>query len=342
MGISMFSATSGWGSIVSASNPSSSTGVAYTVDGGRTWTNVTPAGLTGLPLEYPSTIALSTRSATQAWSWLASFHGNTTTLWRTLDAGAHWSPYTVATTQVEQLDFSDSLHGWLSADPYGAAAGEYPMNVWRTTDGGAAWTQVSSYPVVGGTTGISFANGATGFAGGCPAGGRPSSPVDLCVTHDAGNTWSGQPSPTPVQGAVAVEPPIFISATAGVLEMTKSQGGPEILYLYRTTDAGMTWHEVMSLGGFSAFSVTANGALSSVAPTGEVFVASTVNGQITLYQLPLGASKWTQIATAGSSTALLAGMTQLDFVNQMTGWAVTSAGLIATLDGGVTWAAQHA
>jgi hypothetical protein len=146
-----------------------------------------------------------------------------------------------------------------------------------------------------------------------------------------------------VQGAVAVEPPVFISASAGVLEMTTSQGGPGILYLYRTTDAGMTWHEVMSLGGFSAFTVTANGALSSVVPTGEVFVACMVNGQITLYQLPLGASKWTQIASAGSPTALLlAGMTQLDFVNQMTGWAVTSAGLIATIDGGVTWALQHA
>src|SRR5215469_14600168 len=45
MEISMFSATSGWGSIASPSDPGSFTGVEYTVDGGRTWKNVTPTAL---------------------------------------------------------------------------------------------------------------------------------------------------------------------------------------------------------------------------------------------------------------------------------------------------------
>jgi len=338
----MFSDNSGWGSIASTSNPSRFAGVAYTVDGGRTWNDVTPAGLTGRTQEYPSTIALYARSAAEAWTWLASFSGNSTTLWHTTDAGAHWTSYTVATAEVEQLDFSDSVHGWLSADPYGAAAGEYPIEVWRTTDGGATWAQVSSYNVVGGTTGISFANATTGFAGGCPAGGSPSSPINLCVTHDAGHTWMGLSSPNPAQGAYAVEPPVFISPTAGVLELTTSRDGSGTLYWYRTTDGGMSWHGVIALGGTSAINIPAYGVPSSVLPTGELFVALAENGQTILYQLPPGASQWTRIATAGSSTTLLVGMTQLDFASQMTGWAVTSAGLIATIDGGVTWAVWHA
>jgi photosystem II stability/assembly factor-like uncharacterized protein len=166
-------------------------GVAYTVDSGRTWSDVTPAGLTGFTPEYPSTIALYARSAAEAWTWLASFNGSSTTLWHTTDAGTSWQKDT-------------------------------------------------------------------------------------------------------------------------------ARGNP---------------------GGID---IPANGALSSVLPTGEVFVAVTVNGRITLYHLTPGTSTWTQIATVGSSIPLLAGMTQLDFVNQMTGWAVTSAGLIATIDGGVTWAPWHA
>jgi photosystem II stability/assembly factor-like uncharacterized protein len=162
------------------------------------------------------------------------------------------------------------------------------------------------------------------------------------VTHDAGNTWLGQSSPNPVQGAFAAEPPIFISATAGVFEMATSRASSGTLYLYRTTDAGMSWYEVTSLGGTSATSIPRSGIPTSVLPTGEVLVALLVHGQMTLYQLPPGASTWTQIATASSSTALLAGMTEVDFINQMTGWAVTGAGLIATIDGGVTWAVRHA
>jgi photosystem II stability/assembly factor-like uncharacterized protein len=353
VGVSLFSATSGWGSIASTSNPGSFTGVAYTVDGGRTWYNVTPAALTSVTPQYPSAISLYARSAAEAWTWLASFNGNSTTLWHTTDAGAHWSSYTAATAEVEQVDFTDSLHGFLSADPDGAAAGEYPIDMWRTTDGGATWAQVASYYVgPAGTNGISFANATTGFAGGCPPGGHPSSPINLCVTHDAGNTWSAQSSPIPPRSGPAdlfhvyAEPPVFTSATAGVLEVIdlSNSSNPQrgSLYFYRTTDAGMSWHEGAVLGGTSEITIPDSGVPSCVLPTGEVFVAATVNEQITLYQLPLGTNTWTKIDTAATSTKLLAGMTQVDFVNQMTGWVVTSAGLIATTDGGVTWAVRHA
>ena len=75
--------------------------------------------------------------------------------------------------------------------------------------------------------------------------------------------------------------------------------------------------------------------------TGDVFAAVTVNGQVTLYQLPVGATSWTKINTGATYTFLLSGITQLDFVNLTTGWAVTGAGLIETTDGGVTWTFVH-
>ncbi len=347
LGITMFSATTGWGS-VPTSNPNIVAGIASTVDGGHTWYTVTPSGLT---LECSAfTIALYPRSATEAWTWLSRYGGgSSTTLWHTTDGGAHWSSSTVPTGSVRQLDFVDSLHGWLVATPNGAAAGVYDINVWRTTDGGATWAQVAPYAVFGSTAGISFANTTTGFANGCPlGGGSTGSPLGLCVTQDAGSTWSGLSSPTPsgsVQGGhLIAELPVFTSATAGVLGVISQSGSssPVTLYLYRTTDGGTSWQLGPNLGGTANTINALDSFPSSVLSTGEVFVAPTVSGQVTLYQLPLGATNWAKITTSSSSLALLSGLTQLDFVNPTTGWAVTTAGLIGTADGGVTWTVLHA
>jgi photosystem II stability/assembly factor-like uncharacterized protein len=339
-GITMFSATTGWGS-VPISNPNIVSGIALTDDGGHTWYNVTPNGLTQ---ESSFTIALYPRSATEAWTWLSTLDGgSSTTLWHTTDGGAHWSTSAVPTGAVRQLDFSDSQHGWLTATPNGAAAGEYPINVWRTTDGGATWSQVASYPVFGSTLGLSFANATTGFANGCPLGGSSGSPLGLCVTQNGGSSWSPVSSLTPpisVQGGL----PVFTTATTGVLEVSHLSlpSGPVTLYLYRTTDGGANWQLGPTLSGTSNTSVPANSFPSSVLSSGEVVAAPTVNGQVTLYQLPLGATGWTKVTTGTSSVALLGGLTQLDFVSPTIGWAVTSSGLIETSDGGGTWTVLHA
>jgi photosystem II stability/assembly factor-like uncharacterized protein len=288
------------------------------------------------------TIALYPRSATEAWTWLALYAGgSSTTLWHTTDAGAHWSSSTVATGAVRQLDFTDSLHGWLTAIPGGGAAGQYPIDVWRTSDGGATWAKVGSYLIVGSdaTAGIRFVTATTGFA--TSAAGL------LVVTHDGGVTWTPVSLPVPSIGVnVTISTPVFTSATAGVVAVTSSSyssvpSSASTLKVYRTTDGGTSWQLGPVLSGIGGTSVPTTRIPSSVLSAGAVFAAVTVNGRITLYQLPLGATSWTKINTGASSAALLSGMTQLDVVNQTTGWAVTDAGLIETADGGVTWTLVH-
>jgi hypothetical protein len=334
--VTMISATSGWGMV-------HATSATYTVDGGHTWYDVTPPGLASGPL---GSIVLCPLSSTQAWAWTNNFPisaSTSTTLWHTTDAGAHWSSYTVATGAVMQLDFIDATHGWLAATPNGSGAGQMPIVVWRTTDGGRTWMDIASTPVSGHTTGISFVNATTGFATGYD---EASSALLISVTHDAGVTWTPVSLPAPSSGIPQgtpslISPPIFTSATAGVLEVTYGSvaSSPAILNLYRTADAGATWQLEPALSGTGE---TSGSIPCSVLSTGGVFAALTDNGQVTLYQLPLGATSWTTIQTGSSSVRLLSGITQLNMVNQTTGWAVTSAGLIGTTDGGVTWTVLHA
>ncbi len=334
--ITMLSATGGWGRVHHTSG-SFDHQIAYTDDGGHTWYDVTPPGFV---LKPQGSIQFYAPSATEAWVWpssIGSAPGESTTLWHTSDAGAHWTSSIVASGAVTQLDFVDANHGWLTTTPYGSAAGQTLINVWRTTDGGSTWTSIASRPVQGHTTGISFVSATTGFA---TSAGFAIDPVHLItVTHDGGVSWSPVALPG-LSGQVVISPPIFSSATAGILEATALESTSEMLKLYRTTDAGATWQPAPALSGAD---VTLGASIPcSALSTGDVFVAINVNGQITLDQLLPGAASWTAIKTQGSSQALLSGMTQLDFVNTMTGWALTSAGLIGTPDGGVTWATLHA
>jgi photosystem II stability/assembly factor-like uncharacterized protein len=329
----MVSATTGWATLPTSGGVDNT--VALTQDGGHTWLDVTPSGLSsdqsgnGLA----SQLTLYAVSSTQAWAWIAhDAGGESTPLWHTTDAGAHWTTTTVATGAVIQLDFVDSLHGWLAATPTGAGAGQYPIDVWRTTDGGSTWVKVASDPVGGRTTGISFANATTGFAS--------ATGMLLSVTHDAGSTWSAVSlPPPPSHSASIVGPPVFTSATSGVLVVVYPIDPVlSTLAIYRTADAGITLQiGPPATGPESTFGVS--GFLTSKISTGEVFVAvlagSSINDRANL--LSSGATGWTPINTASNSVGLLKDLTQLDFVDATHGWALTKFGLIGTTDGGVTW-----
>jgi photosystem II stability/assembly factor-like uncharacterized protein len=342
--ITMFSATTGWGN-VQVNSGSDNRQIAYTVDSGRTWHDVTPAGYT--PDKY-GPLSLYAMSRTEAWSWAMSsalaqapsFNGPTT-LWHTTDAGAHWTTSTVAVSPVKQLDFINSTTGWLAATASGAA-GQIPLDIWHTTDSGKTWTHVTGFPgVLGHAIGIGFVNATTGFATGFDEAGAG---LLITVTYDAGSVWNNVSLPLPSDlwsggCCAAVEPPVFTSATNGVLEVVYPTNTETKLAIYRTTDAGATW----TLGpGLTIPTTPVEGSNTpiSVTASGEVFVAITAtDGGVTLYDLPAGAASWKQIKTSGG---LLAGLTKLDFFDSTHGWAVTHAGLIGTTDGGKTWVVLRA
>jgi len=140
-------------------------------------------------------------------------------------------------------------------------------------------------------------------------------------------------------GSVTVQPPVFSNAMNGVLIVNYHTAADQTkLIIYRTTNGGATWTLGPALNSNRAIAIIT----SSVTATGEVFATTGPEppdsaGSIALYQLPTGASSWTQITSGG----LFTGLTQLDFLDATHGWAVTDAGLVGTTDGGVTWNVLH-
>jgi photosystem II stability/assembly factor-like uncharacterized protein len=244
-----------------------------------------------------------------------------------------------------QLDFINATTGWLAATPYGSAMGQTPIVVWCTTNGGTSWTDIASTPVPGRTTGLSFVNATTGFA---TAMYIPGAALMMTVSHDGGVTWTRVTLPPPSSGipqgsSDVIMPPVFTSATNGVLQVTYSSAAtsPTILNVYRTSDSGASWQLGPALSGPAM--TTGTSVPSSVLATGDVFAAIAGHGLVTFAQLPPGATSWSTISLGSSSVVLFSnGVSQLDFLNSTTGWAVTASGLLGTTDGGVNWTVLHA
>ena len=101
----------------------------HTTDGGASWTEVVRDGF------YWDVDFTSTNNGWIALD-LASGAGR---VLHTADGGSTWTTQTVPTSggDIYQLDFVDSSYGWCS-DSF--------ANVYKTTNGGATWTELSSSP----------------------------------------------------------------------------------------------------------------------------------------------------------------------------------------------------
>jgi len=88
---------------------------------------------------------------------------------RSEDGGINWEvklqePH----TNYFHIQFVDSLHGWLLKGEELSSSPPYDYTLWRTSDGGNSWDQVSDLPEIrGGSsyTGIHFLDSLRGFAG---------------------------------------------------------------------------------------------------------------------------------------------------------------------------------
>jgi photosystem II stability/assembly factor-like uncharacterized protein len=304
-----------------------------TTDGGSTWYNVSPQGVTAFGFGTANTFL----NASQAWVMVADSSDpiGSGLLYRTGDGGLTWTVYPVPFGGGE-MAFLDEDSGWMMAY-LGIAAGSMGVSIYRTNDGGATWTQTytndpnlanagDSLPLGGIKNDLVPLDTGTAWVGGVVYAPET---FYLYKTIDGGATWSPQtiPAAPGMQNTdISIDNgPIFVSPNDGILPI-RFMGETQRTGFYATRDGGVNWEFVTFMPGA--------GEVDFVSPsdgffwTGEQFFITAD-----------GAQTWTNINSDAPFADSFAGM---DFVNTRTGWVwaynVTGPNdLYKTVDGGATW-----
>ncbi|MGE5071941.1 MAG: WD40/YVTN/BNR-like repeat-containing protein, partial [Anaerolineae bacterium] len=327
----MFTATSGW----------AWKGVSQlyrTDDGGATWTEIHLRGTI-------SVVGAAYRSEQEAWLVGVPDADLKQAVFHTVDGGQTWQQLPQLSGPNISLYFLDEQNGWALNGI--AAAGNIFYQVFRTFDGGASWQQV--LPASRGEAGQDPMSGTIHLATGdsisfslpntiwlASGAGISAAHVPLTVSWNGGQTWRDINPPLPgdagtSQPVITASAPQFAAEGRAYLPATV---GNKLLFS-SSNDGGNTWAPLAPM-------------LPSQQATPRVQFVDKDDGFAVcgsnLCSTHDGALTWDVIQTpfpfqpAGSS----AYVTQFDFVDKLTGWALLvgadgSSTLLHTTDGGLTW-----
>jgi len=313
-----------------------------TVDGGISWTNVTPKGINSL-----NEGTLSVYDTQTVWVVFNKELSTSITVYRTSDGGQIWESAEINTTpyhgRVTSLDFVDSTHGWLLTS-YDVSMGSESIEVFQTNDGGASWNSNASaiinekmsnnLPLAGSKNGVIFANQKNGWL----TGFSHADGIWLYTTSNGGLTWSPKTIVTPQGyhtegGSVSTEPPQFFEQKEGVLPVEFRGQKPPALILYKTEDGGMSWIPTTPVQTPQE-SLEYRGFHWSIIDAAHAYVSDGYK----LYYTSDGSQSFVSI----SPNISLKNLQQLDFVSEQLGWAIIDGDLWKTNDGGRTWTQDKA
>jgi photosystem II stability/assembly factor-like uncharacterized protein len=233
------------------------------------------------------------------------------------------------------MDFLNADDGWLMTSP-GAGAGQEPLAVYRTTDGGATWARIAvtsmqnpspdGLPDRGNKTGFAFESAEDGWltgSTGMTAGSW------LYSTSDGGKTWTTRtlspPSGYSFIGAFPITfPPVFRDITGVMPIVWTTSTSRTLTSFYVTTDAGLHWRPTPPLNGREGVRAWSwPDASHGFAVLGSDFCS--FNAASTAWHCQL--------------TPQITSATELQFINDHIGFALTNFGLLATINAGKTWTA---
>jgi photosystem II stability/assembly factor-like uncharacterized protein len=299
-----------------------------TMDGGQTWFDTTPSGL--------STLNARPFFLDENTAWFTP--GNSGMIYHTQDGGVNWMTAT--------LPFDGAGYFFLDADngyalvPLGAGAGSHYVALYRTLDGGSSWTQIfthepgesKSLPESGTKNGITFLDMNHAWVGG-------SYPMEdyfyLHYSEDGGASWSREMGiilPAPYAGSwLDVWQPFFLSSTAGFLPVRAlAPDGNQYLLVYSSDDSGQTWSFANSVQ---------DGRDLDFVTVDHGWVASGLG----LFHTTDGGTNWSIVTGSGLPAGEF--FLKVDFVDDQNGWVITTPDdstwsplkLLRTTDGGSNW-----
>jgi photosystem II stability/assembly factor-like uncharacterized protein len=341
--IQMLDAQNGWG--IGGPHDSGNSGHVFrTADGGGSWFEVTPPMTASSAPEIGSLGAVGFfLNADAAWvTYQFSDNSNipvNPVVWKTADGGRNWqssSPLNTSdlneTYSVSNVFFASMNTGWILLH-VGAGMNHDYVVLYRSTDGGASWSQLINPNTDGGIqgctkTGMVFSDGSNGWLTGNCNGVAPG--ALLFQTGDGGDTWDPIHLPAPsanpnvftgMQYACGVRAPFLFGGQIylGVECMDMSAGpGLSVPFLYRSPLSGNGWTSLAYPGGDI---MTLDG--NRIWALGK-----------DIYRSDDGGGHWSKISTVTWDG-------QFDFVSSTVGFAIakkdSSYGLVQTNDGGAFW-----
>ncbi len=269
-------------------------------------------------------------------------------VWRSKDNGATWTPLTdhecMLTTGAMALDPVDpNIVFAATGEGNGGLNG---CGVLRSGDGGNSWTT--------GSTGLRSTNGASGsflsLVVDPATAGSVSSSILIGATRfsnagivrsvNSGASWTPVLNTGPASSIVA-HPTKAGTYYAGNRAATSAAARG----VYKSTDVGLTWTQLPAFPGIDANSIDRVEVAVSKAAPGSVWalVGDRSSGSfLGLFKFDEAANGWTQLASAGITTAVFGGQEAYDLVlavDPIDPRRIYVAGVRAfrSLDGGATF-----
>jgi photosystem II stability/assembly factor-like uncharacterized protein len=331
----------------------------WTNDGGAQWRDITPKLIEVHGQEEISSVFFL--DAQRGWVLICCGYTDSKDpnlaieydLAKTTDAGATWSIarvnippdanyYNAGDANGGTIEFTDSLHGWLTLTSCGGHSCGGPLLA--TSDGGRTWRATKG----GGGEPLLLVTPTFGWSVEIPNPWVGDEEGSLSVTRDGAKSWQQVSVPFPEEMISASDArqltrtpfyndlPAFNDSEHGFLPVTylaKKADGNSAIVLFETTDAGRTWNPIRAL---TKLYIPGQEASYTVEFAGSTLIAATSSRddkRVILSKVgPEGRTDADISAHVGGSPP------GLSYATPKQGWMAAASGdLLSTSDGGASW-----